>query len=258
MDQELKDFLEENVEVSTEQEHGQTDETKQDKNNEQSDSSVADQEEKVPAADANANAEPSAADELSLLKQQNEALLQQLNALSTRKVQEEKPAEEQETVKKLEESELFGEWTYDAIVEDENSFKRFLGEFANKVKTSTEESILRKIPGTVSKLTNEQIEARNTVNQFYEEHPQLAQTKPYMAQIVTTVSAEHADWSLEQVLAESADRAYRALGLQKQAAQYAKPQKPAFAGPASGKRTSTTEAKSRLEKELEELMELEG
>ena len=254
MDQELKDFLEENVEVSNEQEHEQTDELKQDENNEQPDSSVADQAEEVPAA----NAEPSAVDELSLLKQQNEALLQQLNALSTRKVQEEKPAEEQETVKKLEESELFGEWTYDAIVEDENSFKRFLGEFANKVKTSTEESILRKIPGTVSKLTNEQIEARNTVNQFYEEHPQLAQTKPYMAQIVTTVSAEHADWGLEQVLAESADRAYKALGLQKQAAQPAKPQKPAFAGPASGKRTSTTEAKSRLEKELEELMELEG
>ena len=256
MDQELKDFLEENVDVPAEQEQAQTDETKQDENNEQPDSSVADQGEEVPAADA--NAEHSAVDELSLLKQQNEALLQQLNALSTRKVQEEKPVEEQETGKKLEESELFGEWTYDAIVEDENSFKRFLGEFANKVKTSTEESILRKIPGTVSKLTNEQIEARNTVNQFYEEHPQLAQTKPYMAQIVTTVSAEHADWGLEQVLTESANRAYKALGLQKQAAQSAKPQKPAFAGPASGKRTSTSEAKSRLEKELEELMELEG
>ena len=256
MDQELKDFLEENVEVPAEQEQAQTDETKQDENNEQPGSSVADQGEEVPAADA--NAESSAVDELSLLKQQNEALLQQLNALSARKVQEEKPAEEQETVKKLEESELFGEWTYDAIVEDENSFKRFLGEFANKVKTSTEESILRKIPGTVSKLTNEQIEARNTVNQFYEEHPQLAQTKPYMAQIVTTVSAEHADWGLEPVLVESANRAYKALGLQKQAVQPAKSQKPAFAGPASGKRTSTTEAKSRLEKELEELMELEG
>ena len=257
MDQELKDFLEENIDVPAEQEHEQTDKPKQDENNEQLDSSVADQGEEVPAA-ADANVESSTADELSLLKQQNEALLQQLNALSTRKVQEEKPVEEQETGKKLEESELFGEWTYDAIVEDENSFKRFLGEFANKVKTSTEESILRKIPGTVSKLTNEQIEARNTVNQFYEEHPQLAQTKPYMAQIVTTVSAEHADWGLEQVLTESANRAYKALGLQKQATQPVKPQKPAFAGPASGKRTSTTEAKSRLEKELEELMELEG
>ena len=212
MDQELKDFLEENIDVPAEQEHEQTDETKQDENNEQPGSSVADQWEEVPAADA--NAESSAVDELSSLKQQNEALLQQLNALSTRKVQEEKPVEEQETGKKLEESELFGEWTYDAIVEDENSFKRFLGEFANKVKTSTEESILRKIPGTVSKLTNEQIEARNTVNQFYEEHPQLAQTKPYMAQIVTTVSAEHADWGLEQVLVESANRGYKALGLQ--------------------------------------------
>lgn len=256
MDQELKDFLEENIDVPAEQEQAQTDETKQDENNEQLDSSVVNQDEEVSTADA--NVESSTTDELSLLKQQNEALLQQLNALSTRKVQEEKPAEEQETVKKLEESELFGEWTYDAIVEDENSFKRFLGEFANKVKTSTEESILRKIPGTVSKLTNEQIEARNTVNQFYEEHPQLAQTKPYMAQIVTTVSAEHADWGLEQVLTESANRAYKALGLQKQATQPAKSQKPAFAGPASGKRTSTTEAKSRLEKELEELMELEG
>lgn len=256
MDQELKDFLEENIDVPAEQEQAQTDETKQDENNEQLDSSVVNQDEEVSTSDA--NVESSTTDELSLLKQQNEALLQQLNALSTRKVQEEKPAEEQETVKKLEESELFGEWTYDAIVEDENSFKRFLGEFANKVKTSTEESILRKIPGTVSKLTNEQIEARNTVNQFYEEHPQLAQTKPYMAQIVTTVSAEHADWGLEQVLVESANRAYKALGLQKQAVQSAKPQKPAFAGPASGKRTSTSEAKSRLEKELEELMELEG
>ena len=198
-----------------------------------------------------AGAEPNELDEL---KAANRALLEQLNTLSQRiepkvetKLEGDKPAE----------PDFFGDWTYDKIVEDETSFKKFLGEFANKVKAVTEESVLMKLPGTVSKLTTEQMEARKTVDAFYTENSELAAAKPFVAQVVQTVASEHADWSLDQVLTEASTRAYKALGLQKKVIADEK-RKPAFAGPASGNRTaSAAAAKSKLEKELEELMELE-
>ena len=197
-------------------------------------------------------AEPSELDEL---KAANQALLVQLNALSQRvDVQnaEVKPEAKPETA-----PDYFGDWSFDKIIEDETSFKKFLGEFAHKVKAVTEESVLTKLPGTVSKLTTEQMEARKTVDLFYTENSELAAAKPFVAQVVQTVASEHADWSLEQVLAEASTRAYKALGLQKKVVADEK-RKPAFAGPASGNRTaSAAAAKSKLEKELEELMELE-
>lgn len=191
--------------------------------------------------------------ELDELKAANRALLEQLNSLSQR-VDTPKPEPKPETSKA---PDYFGEWTFDKIIEDETSFKSFLGEFANKVKAVTEESVLTKLSGTVSKLTTEQMEARKTVDAFYTENSELAAAKPFVAQVVQTVASEHADWSLDEVLAEASIRAYKALGLQKKVIADEK-RKPAFAGPASGNRTaSAAAAKSKLEKELEELMELE-
>lgn len=191
-------------------------------------------------------------------KQQNEALKAQLVQASQESFNAPKEEPTEETSDAPDEQSLFGDWSFDAIIEDENSFKKFLGEFAQKITTHTETRLLKKLPGTVSTLTTQQIEARQTVDSFYSEHPQLAEVKPYVAKVVSLVASEHADWALPQVLEESAKRAYKALGLKKQAkpAGEKSPRKPAFAGPARGKRGGNADAaKSKLEKELEELME---
>ena len=213
-----------------------------------------------PAAETEPEPESEEPDELTLLRNQNKLLTEQLNTISATTPPVEAPKEAEPEV----EVSFFGDWKFDEIIADEDSFKKFLGDFAKKISESTEERVLKKLPGTVSKLTNEQIEARQCVNTFYANHEQLAAVKPFMAKVVTSVAAEHADWDLEKVLEESAVRAYKALGLKAQvktegdtsAARTSK--KPAFAGPASGRRGETAQAqKSQLEKELEEMMEIE-
>jgi len=204
-----------------------------------------------------------AEDELTTLRKQNELLMQQLSTLSAEtqitKTTENNVTEEPSSDVPAES--LFGEWKFDDIIENEDSFKKFLGDFAKKIVTHAEERLLQKLPGTVSKLTTEQMETRKVVDTFYTEHSQLAAVKPFVAKVVSVVASEHADWDLPQVLEESASRAYKALGLKKQAiaaAENAGSKKPAFASPASGKRGVDPNAgKSKLEKELEELMELE-
>lgn len=206
-------------------------------------------------SDDGAEVEEESLSELDQLKQANDRLREQLNEMS-RKVPLTNDKQNEVSSTQSEEQNFFGDWSFDKIIEDEDSFKKFLGEFAGKIKTVTEESLLKRLPGTVQRLTGEQLEARQTVKTFYETHPKLAETKPFVAQITTMVTSEHPDWTLEQVLGETASRAYKALGLKQEATKNSR--KPAFAGGASGKRGSyTSEQKSKLEKELEELMDFE-
>ena len=196
-------------------------------------------------------------DELTLLKKQNQLLLEQLGAMTP--VVEEK--KEEEEIPEVDEKSFIGDWKFDDIIASEDSFKEFLGTFAKQIVEKTEERLLKKLPGTVTKLTTERLNAQNTVKSFYAEHKQLSAVKPFMAKVVTTVASEHADWDLETVLEESAKRAYKALGLKQEIAgeKKSKEKKPAFAGPAKGNNRGgdKTSQKSELEKELEELMDLE-
>jgi cobalamin biosynthesis protein CobT len=191
-------------------------------------------------------------DELTALRKQNELLLQRVGELS-RQV---KPEQEQPTEEPIDVSDesLFEGFKFEEIVESEESFKKFLSGFAKKVVATAEERLLRKLPSTVSKLTQEQLEAKQTAEAFYQKHPQLSAVRPFVAKVVSVVASENPGWTLDQVLEESAKRAYASLGL-KQKVGSVSPKKPAFAGPA--KRGVQPEAKTRLERELEELMNLE-
>ncbi len=191
-------------------------------------------------------------DELSSLKKQNELLHQRLN-----EAYQQKPAKAETAVVAAEplKTDFFGEWKFDDIVESHESLQKFLGEFAGKVVTVARESVLKELPSTVSTMTSQQIEARQHVESFYGEHPQLASVKPFVAQVVSTVAAEHADWELPQVLDEAAKRAYTSLGLKRQVEKTTK-KKPAFAPTTNGgtRGRDFEAAKSQLETELEELM----
>ena len=209
--------------------------------------------EEKPEEAAEAETEPAPEedlDELSSLKKQNELLQQRLN-----EAYQQKPAQAETPAAEPMKTDFFGEWKFDDIVESQESLQKFLGEFAGKVVTVARESVLKDLPSTVSTMTSQQIEARQHVESFYGEHPQLASVKPFVAQVVSTVAAEHADWELPQVLDEAAKRAYTSLGLKRQVEKTAK-KKPAFAPTTNGgtRGRDFEAAKSQLEKELEELM----
>ena len=196
-------------------------------------------------------------DENSIEYWQNRAKLmeeQLANAYKKTPAEPEKPAEE-ETIQG---DTLFGDWKFDDIIADEASFKKFLVDFGTKIRTVTKESILKELPQTVTKLTTEQIETRKIVTKFYDSNVELQSVKPFVAQITNQVASEHPDWTLPQVLEETAQRSYKALGLKKKVEEQTQgKKKPAFVDTTRNRRGDVNPQKSKLEKELEELMELE-
>ena len=198
-----------------------------------------------------------AEDSIEYWRKRAEAMEVQLaNAYKPTHAEPEKPEEE----KPIEGSTLFGEWKFDDIIENEDSFKKFLGDFANKVRVATKESILKDLPQTVTRLTTEQIETRKIVTEFYEDNKELQTVKPFVAQVTNQVASEHPDWTLPKVLAETAVRSYNALGLRKKVSEESsgnKQRKPAFVDTTRTRRGDPNPQKSKLEKELEELMDLE-
>ena len=250
--QEIDAFLED-FDTSQPTEPGEeTDEVVEETSEETSEETTEETEEQPEEPSEETPAEPEEElDELSSLKKQNELLQQRLNEAYQHKPVKAETAVAADPLK----TDFFGEWKFDDIVESQESLQKFLGEFAGKVVTVARESVLKDLPGTVSNLTTQQIEARRQVDGFYGDHPQLTSVKPFVAQVVSTVASEHADWELPQVLEEAAQRAYKALGLKQQVEKAGK-KNPAFAPTKpGGPRGKLAEGgKSKLEKELEELM----
>lgn len=157
---------------------------------------------------------------------------------------------------------FFGEWTYEDIIEDESNFKKFLGEFADKIKTWTQNEVSKTLPNKVSSQVLSQVSIQERVKSFYDEHKPLAKVRPYVAQITGQVSREHPDWDTDKVLNETAKRAYDALGLDFEEVRdgvkkgkQKNVKKPAFASTKGGSKKSKPK-KSDLERQLEDLMEI--
>lgn len=191
--------------------------------------------------------------ELEELKKQNELLQARLNEAYSKP---QPPKEETKPAVNLSDDDLLMGMKFDDIIESQESFQSFLKQFMTKTVEITRENVLKDLPKTVNSLTHQQIEARKTVDTFYGEHPQLATVKPYVAQVVSTVAAEHADWELPRVLEEAAERTYKALGLKRQV-EKAERKKPAFAPTQTGggpRGRSSDPSLSKLEQEIAELL----
>lgn len=191
--------------------------------------------------------------ELEELKKQNELLQARLNEAYSKP---QPPKEETKPAVNLSDDDLLMGMKFDDIIESQESFQSFLKQFMTKTVEITRENVLKDLPKTVNSLTHQQIEARKTVDVFYGEHPQLATVKPYVAQVVSTVAAEHADWELPRVLEEAAERTYKALGLKRQV-EKADRKKPAFAPTQTGggsRGRSSDPSLSKLEQEIAELL----
>ncbi len=157
---------------------------------------------------------------------------------------------------------FFGEWQYEDIIENETDFKKFLGEFAEKIKTWTQNEISSTLPDKVSSQVLSQVSVQEKVKTFYEQNKPLAKVRPFVAQITGQVSKEHPDWNTDKVLIETAKRAYDALGLDPEEVRdgvkqdkQTKRKKPAFASTKGGAKKPKP-AKTELEEQLEELMDV--
>ena len=191
--------------------------------------------------------------ELEKLRKQNQILKQQLQ--ETPQQQEEQKVEPTPLS-----DEFLKDYNFEEIQDDPEKFKQFILDVANHVKKNTEESIFKNLPQTVNSLAGQQIELRQTAQRFYDQNPELAEVRPFVAKITNQVASEHPDWGIEKVLAETAKRSYKALGLEKTAKTQqqtsGKKRKPGLADAKGGskRRNKSGEELSELEKEIQDIL----
>jgi len=174
--------------------------------------------------------------------------------------------------KPAEEFDPFMGYEFDSIVEDQSTFSDWASKMFQKAKSQAKEEVLTSLPETVNGYINQQLQVRESVNDFYRNNPELSENKNYVSRLANEVAGEHPDWEFPQVLEETARKARETLGLKQQAkAQEAAEQEdsgqkksPGLAkgtkrSPNSNKGKSAAKADNRsaTEKQIDELLTME-
>lgn len=198
----------------------------------------------------------------------------QLQALVKNLVETQKKPEEPEAPPKaFHEEEIFTEMAEELGLDDTGleKFKQFIGAMTQRVTNDSVQEAMRATPSAVQHTMRTQQTLENVRNDFYEAHPALDAVKPFVSQIAKQISEADPNKNLETVLTETADQAYKSLGLSakdiakqrkrikgKRASEgdeAGKRKKPAFAK-ASGARKKAPKL-SREEQEMEDMLALD-
>ena len=112
------------------------------------------------------------------------------------------------------------------------------------------------LPRVVSTYAKQQIETVNIVNDFYQQNKDLIPLKPALARIAQKVGSEHPEFTLPQLLAESAKAARTIFKLKKEAATSTKQKgSPAFVQQKGGaNRITCPKGTKSIEDEIMDLM----
>ncbi len=137
----------------------------------------------------------------------------------------------------------------------------FMKAMQNDTQQRSVEQAMKDTPEVVGKYVNRQAVITKMKEKFYEDNPNLVEIKPYVAQVANTVSAKNSDWTMEQVLTETAKVTYKALGIKKELAKKTdkpgKRKKPAFAKGTKGGRKPAPK-KSKLESDMQAMLDLDN
>lgn len=186
---------------------------------------------------------------------------------------QQKPKEEEPPPKAFHEEEIFTEMAEELGLDDTGleKFKQFIGAMTQRVTNESVQEAMRATPSAVQQTMKTQQTLESVRNDFYEAHPALDAVKPFVSQIAKQISEADPNKNLETVLSETADQAYKSLGISakdvakqrkrikgKRASEgdeAGKRKKPAFAK-ASGARKKAPKL-SKEEQEMEDMLALD-
>ena len=126
-----------------------------------------------------------------------------------------------------------------------------------QMKTSIRQEILTTLPQVVLAQVQQQITLKKTVDDFMSAHERLQPVRKTVGIIASQVASEHPEWQLEEVLKESAQRAYTTLGIKQGMVKRQMEKggdKPSFVE-TKGTRQKVGGTKSAIQKEIEELLD---
>jgi len=208
-------------------------------------------------------------DELTSLKEQNDALIKQLNSINenlqhqrseTQPVQEQEPAQPRTPTEPID---FLKDTPMDDLIDDPQKFNEMLNSIYQKARedaiAESTQHVLQSIPQMTMKYVHSQFNTRKAIDNFWGEHPQLKEARVAVGAIANTVDVEHPEWDMEKKLEETAQRAYKMLGISKGAMKRAKRGNPSLPG-TSNKKAMKPNANqlSKMQHDIQEMIALEG
>ena len=128
-----------------------------------------------------------------------------------------------------------------------------LNSVASQARKEAEVYLKAGASGMIRTQLDDRMTSRDIATQFYDAHQDLSSVRNVVKACADQVIQEHDDWTIEQVLNESAIRTRKSLGMPVPSANELPPaEKAAFAGGSKGTRKQTQNV-SALQQELDEL-----
>jgi len=132
--------------------------------------------------------------------------------------------------------------TIDDILEDPTQFNSVLNNVVNRSsQTATQaavQQVMRSVPELVMGYITRHTAMNKMVDDFYREHPDLADVKQTVAAVANDIHAKSPDLEVDEVFKQSAEQTRKLLGLKKEALKTTKPKKPAFARASSTRKSA--------------------
>lgn len=116
--------------------------------------------------------------------------------------------------------------------------------------------VLQGIPEVVGKFVSGMMALRTMANEFYETHSDLKPYRNLVAAAANNLSAQHPDWTMSQVMEQSAVLARKTLGLRQRAISRKPKESPPGTKPV-GTRKTQTPTMTGVQKEIEEVLNLD-
>lgn len=205
-------------------------------------------------------------DEVTTLRNANKSLMERLEAVEAARLAGPKPVEAAKPVevKPVEAIKFIADDAdIDEILDSREKLNELLNVVYNKAKedsaVGSREGILTSIPSVIMSQVRQQLYIHKNIEGFFNEHKQLVPVKKTVGAIANEVAAEHADWSMPDVLKETANRAYKVLGLKQQVEEGKKGgdnndlENASFVD-AKGGRKKIADVRSGVQKEIDDLL----
>lgn len=213
-------------------------------------------------------AQPEEPDELQRLREQVAELTAKLQELTQAKPQtqpqtkpQETPTQEEPT--QVEPADFLGEVDPEDLITDKKAFNKVLVnvyEAAKQQAKAEVEAAMRSIPLAVQQTVQQYSALQDATRRFYEENPDLKQWSKAVAAVAEELQAQHPEWDLTTLFAETEKEARKRLQLPKQKVQpAAQPQtgaRPKGFARAPSSRPAPQPQLDGLAKELMEMLEV--
>ena len=142
----------------------------------------------------------------------------------------------------------------DELLSDSGKMNSVFHQIAKYAVKEALENMNISMPSMINSQVDDLLAVRDITSNFYKANEDLSNVRNVVKTCAEQVATEHSDWSVDQVLEESAKRTRQSLGLPDPASRSNMPSadKAGFAGGSKSKRTKTQKI-SALQQELDEL-----